>query len=685
MPENINIPDSNITTELSFRNLILMNMQQLTNFPYIENDFDALTDYELLCLVVKYLNDVISNQNEQNASITRLYNSFLALQDYINDAKDELEDAFNELDTYVRTFFANLDVQEEIDNKLDAMVEDGTLADIITNYLNTKALFCYDNVASLKLDTTLTNGSYVRTLGYHSINDGGSATYKVRNKETEEVANEMNKIAIGEELIADLIDSDYIPEKYGAYGDGVHDDTSVLNFIVSNYNKLQLKKNYLITATINVPANSYIYGSGKITNSTSNVYAFTMNYNSEIKDITIFGNKLGNGITVTQRSANNPNRNIYSNLKVFNCMIGINLNGIGDIVETCVIDSCNEEDNRLTNSCGVYITNTDNFVNDSIILRSDVGLYSTYQFSINNGKILVCNYGMILGSKANDTLPAYPFKRTNTMTCTNPKINNVMVQESKKVNCLFFRTENPKINVISEAAGDGYTSADFVDDNGYPLADVYIEFCRNGDIDVETHVGLAGGSEKYCVYLSNSISVEKSRLNINCDPERTIDYQFKIINTLLTSASSTGLINGVDMFQYANNYLNINNYTLNASTRYTITKKDNFIHASATSDTSLGGNTLILDFDINNTSFGIYSLLTNVNNAGAVDIVVQGSSNGGSSWTILYKDENKTLNNYNFIDTYHIYNGTAYNKVRYYIQPKANGEYSYNLSLQIVQ
>ena len=62
----MNINDSNIRPELTFRNLVFLHMQQLTNFPYIEQDFDALTDYELLCLVVKYLNDVIANQNEQN-------------------------------------------------------------------------------------------------------------------------------------------------------------------------------------------------------------------------------------------------------------------------------------------------------------------------------------------------------------------------------------------------------------------------------------------------------------------------------------------------------------------------------------------------------------------------------------------------------------------------------------------
>ena len=41
---------------MNFKQLVLMNLQALTNFPYIEKDFDAVTDYELLCLVVDYLN-----------------------------------------------------------------------------------------------------------------------------------------------------------------------------------------------------------------------------------------------------------------------------------------------------------------------------------------------------------------------------------------------------------------------------------------------------------------------------------------------------------------------------------------------------------------------------------------------------------------------------------------------------
>ena len=267
MQENVNIPDSNITANLTFRQLVLMNMQQLTNFPYIEKDFDALTDYELLCLVVKFLNDVIANQNEQNDSITNMYNAFLALQTYVNNTKDTLEDAFNNLDNYVRNYFDNLDVQEEINNKLDDMVEQGTLQEIIYQFLQTNAVWCFDTVADMKLATNFVNGSYARTLGFHSINDGGSSLYKIKTL-TNEVIDEMKYIALADNtLVAEFIyETTLNPHQFGAYGDGTHDDTLALNTAIASGYDVDLGSNgsgntYLVTSPLLITSdNTHING-----------------------------------------------------------------------------------------------------------------------------------------------------------------------------------------------------------------------------------------------------------------------------------------------------------------------------------------------------------------------------------------------------------------------------------------
>jgi lysophospholipase L1-like esterase len=51
------------------------------------------------------------------------------------EAVEELQGLYEELRTYVNGYFDNLDVQEEINNKLDKMAEDGTLADLIGAYV----------------------------------------------------------------------------------------------------------------------------------------------------------------------------------------------------------------------------------------------------------------------------------------------------------------------------------------------------------------------------------------------------------------------------------------------------------------------------------------------------------------------------------------------------------------------
>lgn len=97
----------------NYKNLCPFKWFVLQNFPFIEADFDAITNYQLYCKVVEYLNKVIEDTNKIGNQVEDLTNAFIELQNYVND------------------YFENLDLQEEIDNKLDEMVEDGTLAEII--------------------------------------------------------------------------------------------------------------------------------------------------------------------------------------------------------------------------------------------------------------------------------------------------------------------------------------------------------------------------------------------------------------------------------------------------------------------------------------------------------------------------------------------------------------------------
>ena len=85
---------------------------------------DSLSYYELLCKVVDYLNKAMEDVDLLSEDVTNLFDSYKDLQDYVNDHVTELEN-------FVNNYFNNLNVQTEINNKLDAMVEDGTLSNIV--------------------------------------------------------------------------------------------------------------------------------------------------------------------------------------------------------------------------------------------------------------------------------------------------------------------------------------------------------------------------------------------------------------------------------------------------------------------------------------------------------------------------------------------------------------------------
>lgn len=80
---------------------------------------DSMTYYELLAWLCNYLQATVIPTVNNNA-----------------DAVTELQQLYTELESYVDDYFDNLDVQEEIDNKLDEMSRDGSLTAIIKNYVD---------------------------------------------------------------------------------------------------------------------------------------------------------------------------------------------------------------------------------------------------------------------------------------------------------------------------------------------------------------------------------------------------------------------------------------------------------------------------------------------------------------------------------------------------------------------
>ena len=102
---------------------------------------DSLSYYELLCKVVDYLNKTMEDVGVLEGDVTGLHEAYKKLQDYVND------------------YFSTLDIQEEINNKLDTMASSGELTSLIAPLLpNLIAEWLSKNVTPTTpvIDKTLT-------------------------------------------------------------------------------------------------------------------------------------------------------------------------------------------------------------------------------------------------------------------------------------------------------------------------------------------------------------------------------------------------------------------------------------------------------------------------------------------------------------------------------------------------
>ena len=128
------------------------------------------------------------------------------------EAVEELQNKFIELKDYVDNYFENLDVQTEIDNKLDEMAESGELAEIVAEFLDVGVLFVYDTAADLGAAENVKDGTSAYILGKDTYDDGKGAFYKIREITISDVIDGDNIIAItnSEDLVAEKLPNYYI-------------------------------------------------------------------------------------------------------------------------------------------------------------------------------------------------------------------------------------------------------------------------------------------------------------------------------------------------------------------------------------------------------------------------------------------------------------------------------------------
>lgn len=278
------------------------------------------------------------------------------------EALTELQNLFIELKNYVDNYFDNLDVQEEINNKIDQMVQNGTFQVIIDQFLKINSVLTFINVEEMKNSNNLIVGSSARTMGYYTLNDGGGSLYRII--ENNNLANDSSYILLNNGLVAELIIEDITisPEQFGCYGNGVNDDTENLqkciDYAIANKLNIVFLKQYLVTPKLrddntrvcltiyrDSSDNSHMYDTNIefyfkresciFTNDTSNCTLLRFNI-SNVSFVNAFLKGTINKTILIEFSKINQLdeneiqwtcHNIFRNLKLMNCLSAIEMQG----------------------------------------------------------------------------------------------------------------------------------------------------------------------------------------------------------------------------------------------------------------------------------------------------------------------------------------------------------------------
>ena len=318
-------------SDYKFNNLSPFKFFILETFPFIQQEyFDAMNEWQMFCKVGEKINEIINSQNSVGQETESLYNAFINLQNYINNYLD------------------NLDIQEEVNNKLNDMAESGELSEIITQYLQMQGLLCYDNLEALKNAENLAEGSFIKLFGYSSLGDGITYYYNVRQIVNTDVIDDLQLVSLTNypTLVAERISSFLANDKtnpifYGADPTGTIDSSTAINncILANKGGTINFSQgNYLVNQTINLPYNQNekvsINGNGaKLINTVTLDRLFYIGFDkglsgsndvgfpSYIKDLFIEGDESETTYCIDIIKG-------YKDLKIFNCKLYRFLNGV---------------------------------------------------------------------------------------------------------------------------------------------------------------------------------------------------------------------------------------------------------------------------------------------------------------------------------------------------------------------
>ena len=457
----------------------------------------------------------------QNYKINKTLEDVETCKDYFSQVLN-LETTGNNNDFYCiyKNYLVRIDGEEQKILSIDKLD------------INTYAT--YSSIYEMKKDVSLKENLYVRTLGYYSEDIGGSAYYKIINNSGINL-DEKKYIALDNGLCAMLypINNKIDLKQVGAYGNGVNDETEILNYAFSNFDNIYIPKGkYIVNNKVKVTKKIYVTGSDN-TEFIADFDDSFIEFEKNVKDIS-FESIIFDGIN------NRENREFLklygNNINIKNCTFNnasmcIYLNGVNNY---------NLVDNKFYNSifgiCSEYnsengkITGNEiyNNVRTGIDLISNVNNVEISKNSIydNGGTGIECNGGVFTnfsvkenyianngyGENSNDLREGINFHGAKNTIITKNKIcgnaSNGIDIDGTNSNSNDYRSENVTV------------SENYIEENSKKLGNGGIIIWSSKNINIEKNTfsnnyknNITVGSQKDSELISQGISINSNRMN----------------------------------------------------------------------------------------------------------------------------------------------------------------------------
>lgn len=463
----------------NYRNLPPFKWFILQNFPFIEDDFDAITNYQMFCKLGEEINKVIESVNLTGEQVENLTNAY-------NDLKD-----------YIDNYFENLDVQDEIDNKLDEMAEQGQLAEIISQYLQTNAIFGFNTISEMAEAENVINGTLVYCYGKSTYNDGEGAFYKIRTVTSGDVVDGFNIVAITNDntLIAERIPTNIESE---------------VNIIKNNVSSHRTTSSRVLRKLYENHSNNY-YASA------STMYCRPQGF-CIIDDNTLAVGLIPDDNTITTAKIQFINRQNGNVIREFTGDFGhvndLSYNPDDDLL---YIAGCSvyDNNNQLVESAKLVVVNYENLTYNEYTLPNVIQAVSYDRDS----KRLFVSYFPYVYELSKDN---YSIINTITLTPNYAMGEGTVGQTLKYHNNKFYRTTSfPNVIRIYDYEGNNVNCIvlDEYADNSYFIGEIET---------IDFYKGL--------MYFNSNVQVNKSNYNIVQFFKTSLEYNITNLNAFGTNA-----------------------------------------------------------------------------------------------------------------------------------------------------